>query len=134
MPELNPTRNVELLERTMQHIDDHPEAHDQCIWVNDCGSAACFAGWAALIHFGPSVCNGAGGYQLPSPYGDPLPNGAFPPMSFQAARLLGLTMVEANTLFSASNTPEMLRLMVTDLTDGRTLRSEEEYELRADAL
>ena len=37
-------RNVELLERVMQHIDDHPEQHEQAVWVrHECGTAACFA-------------------------------------------------------------------------------------------
>lgn len=44
------TRNNELLERTMQWIKDHPEQHDQNTWVNDCGTAACFAGWACLLN------------------------------------------------------------------------------------
>ncbi len=57
--------NTELLEKVMLHIDDHPEQHDQGMWVSmadddergvmnrewawNCGTTACFAGWTALL-------------------------------------------------------------------------------------
>lgn len=42
--------NNELLEATMQRIEAHPEKHDQSAWftVNECGTAFCFAGHAAI--------------------------------------------------------------------------------------
>ncbi|MGB3483983.1 MAG: hypothetical protein WBB07_17425 [Mycobacterium sp.] len=132
MSEQQPTRNVELLERTMQHIDDHPELHDQADWANSCGTAACFAGWSALLAFGTSVLDGYG-FELPAPFNDRLPNGNHPRMSIQAARLLGLTKAEAETLFDANNTRDMLRLMVKDLANGDDLRELDEYENEAGA-
>jgi hypothetical protein len=49
--------NVELLKRTLQHIEDHPESWDQTAWVtpedfrtdDGCGTAYCFAGWAVEL-------------------------------------------------------------------------------------
>lgn len=44
--------NAELAYRVLDHIDAHPESWDQNIWVArrpECGTAACFAGWACLL-------------------------------------------------------------------------------------
>lgn len=46
------TVNTELLKRTLQHIEDHPETWDQATWRNpdaECGTACCFAGWAVTL-------------------------------------------------------------------------------------
>lgn len=117
-----PERNVELLEKTMQHILDHPEQHDQGEWARttDCGTAACFAGWAAILTFGPSVLGYIGGFDLPAPYN-------LSCMSESAGALLGLTEPEYDTLFEANNTRDMLQLMVKDLVNGDELQSVEHY-------
>lgn len=113
--------NVELLQRTMAYIDAHPEQHDQGEWVErkpECGTAACFAGWAAILEFGEGVIFDDGemlGFRLPAPYSNRRHDGLFPLMSQQAAHLLGLTSVQAYTLFNACNTRGMLRAMVNDL-------------------
>ena len=119
-----PERNVELLEKTLQHILDHPEQHDQGEWARsrlDCGTAACFAGWAAILTFGESVINAREGtFAMPAPYD-------LPRMSESAGALLGLTEPEYYTLFEANNTRDMLRLMVKDLVNGDELQSVEHY-------
>lgn len=43
----DPVPNVELLDRTLQYIEDHPEEWNQGEWV--CNTAACFAGNALLL-------------------------------------------------------------------------------------
>lgn len=112
--------NVELLQRTMAYIEAHPEQHDQGEWVErkpECGTAACFAGWAAILEFGEGVIVDDGemfSFRLPEPYSR-RDDGLFPLMSQQAARLLGLSSVQADTLFNAWNTRGMLRAMVNDL-------------------
>lgn len=47
-PEL-PERNVQLLQDTMAHVEQHPEEHNQDCWVNPCGTAFCYAGHAAIL-------------------------------------------------------------------------------------
>jgi|GEM_PF-3357940 hypothetical protein len=47
-----PTPNAELAYRVLDHIDAHPEQHDQGTWIKvgtDCGTVACFAGWTCLL-------------------------------------------------------------------------------------
>lgn len=100
-------RNIELLEQTMRHIKDYPEAHDQSHWM--CGTTACFAGWAAVL----------AGWSMEK-IQDNIGRRA-------GAELLGLTYDEAGTLFSALNNVEMLELMVKDLVNGDALREPDEY-------
>lgn len=128
-----PTRtlDVELLQRTMAHIEAHPEQHNQYEWVAtdpDCGTAACFAGWAAILKFGESVIHDDGlpHFKLPAPY-DRDASGVPRAMSEQAAALLGLTLDQAHTLFDAGNSREALRLMVNDLVETGDLHGDSDY-------
>ena len=111
-------RNTELLEKTMQHIMDNPEQHDQGAWVNSCGTAACFAGWACLLTQGTKQCldNETFSYQGKTKHAADL-----------AMDLLGLTHKEAAVLFSGNNSREGLQLMVKDLVNGDELRDRREY-------
>lgn len=102
-------RNVELLQQTMQYIKDHPERHQQDIWTNQCGTAACFAGWAAML-------SGWAAWQVHN----------FE-MWTRGANLLGLTYTEARILFDTGNTAPMLELMVKDLVNGDQLRDQADY-------
>jgi hypothetical protein len=45
------TKNFALLRKTMEHIEAHPQEWDQQTWITkaDCGTVACFAGWAVLL-------------------------------------------------------------------------------------
>lgn len=106
--------NVELLQRTMQYINDHPEQHNQERWVNICGTSACFAGWAAIFS-GMSVeeiwdVNDM--YQV-------------------GAKLLDIRYLDANVLFAPTNTRAMLELMVKDLVNGERLQYSRLYEREA---
>jgi hypothetical protein len=44
--------NKALLEKTMQHIVDNPDNHNQTVWLTtfDCDTVACLAGWACVLH------------------------------------------------------------------------------------
>lgn len=110
-------RNVELLERVMQHIDDHPEQHDQAAWINECGTAACFAGWAVMFTGGKLSRDGVFVTVV----------GESDCVSRAAGRRLGISAVEGDVLFDASNTRDMLRLMVKDLVNGDELRTTDDY-------
>lgn len=43
--------NAELAYRVLDHIDAHPEQWNQGVYIGskECGTAACFAGWAVLL-------------------------------------------------------------------------------------
>lgn len=107
-----PERNTELLQRVMQHINDHPEQHNQERYWNDCGTPSCFAGWA--LHFS--------GITIQALRRSPLTTGEY------AGDILGLTDDERSTLFYAENTRPMLELMVKDLVNGDELRDVDDYE------
>lgn len=122
------TVNVELLERVMRHIEDHPAQHDQGIWLDECGTAGCFAGWACLLSgWRPSVVFAPGCGLVISP--DTLvERGAYD----AALDLLGIDTPDALTLFDAVNTAPMLSLMVKDLVNGEPLRDADEYRDEAE--
>lgn len=101
-------RNVELLEKTMQHIKDHPEMHDQSLWVNSCGTTACFAGWALMFN-GLTAKEVSAREAADSVQGD-------------AADALGLTTQESDVLFHSLNTRENLERMVKALVNGEDIR------------
>ncbi len=103
--------NKPLLEQVMTHINDHPDVHDQENWVinpdqydpsniENCGTAACFAGWACLLsgHTSKTV-----------------------DVESKAVELLGLDWDDAAVLFYSENTREDLNLMVKDLMNGEEL-------------
>lgn len=116
-------RNVELLERVMQHITDHPEQHDQVAWLNECGTAACFAGWACLLSgWQPVVTYNPDDTRVMSP--DTLTEDF---VSDRAGKLLGLTHREMNYLFHGANTRDVLQRMVKDLVNGDKLRAISQY-------
>ena len=97
-------RNTELLQQTMQYIINHPDQHDQADWAvqHDCGTTACFAGWAAILS-GWTVKQ----VQLTDD-----------PVKDIGGEILGLTVSESHQLFDASNTRHQLELMVKDLVNG----------------
>jgi hypothetical protein len=113
-------RNVELLERVMTYIEDHPDEHKQAFWftMGSCGTAACFAGHAALLSGYQPAGNSADGWRRDCQ----LPGERPKPTSFVARELLGLTEEEGRTLFADWITRPMLKLMVKDLCNGDPLR------------
>lgn len=103
--------NVELLEQTMRHIIDHPEKHDQRLWVSPCGTTACYAGWACILS-GAKQTIGTTQIQFAGETRHP---------QYLAAELLGLDHATANNLFNCRNTIEQLELMVKDLVNGQDI-------------
>lgn len=118
----SPVRNVELLERVMQHIQDHPEQHNQREWIeNDCGTAACFAGWAVQFSDMQAVQTLTYGVFRDAA-------GGLYSTGEAAERVLGLTFEEALALFDARNGRHELALMVKDLVNGDQLLDRAEYK------
>jgi len=103
--------NVELLKKTLAHIEAHPEEWNQLEW---CGTSCCFAGHAALL---------SGSSRVIDTEGAPVvlwarvrrPDGKLAHVWDVAEQELGLDEARAERLFQADNTIEDLRRIVSDL-------------------
>ena len=124
-----PKRNVTLLQTTMRFIELNPDKHNQRAWVNECGTAFCYAGHAALLagvteppmsvtasydYWGVNIstlesCGVARYEDL---------NAGTQIVDEFAAQQLGLTEEEASTLFEADRTVKALRALVDALCNG----------------
>ena len=116
--------NAEALDTVMTFITDHPDKHYQGLY--DCGTAACFAGWAARLYaeeFGIGVDTISHGYR-PRYYSDNNPSLSSREV---AIKVLGLREEHADILFEAGNTRAMLAMMVKDLKDGTFVPSAAHY-------
>jgi hypothetical protein len=103
--------NVELLEQTMRHIIDHPETHDQSIWISACGTTACFAGWACLL-------SGNHRDKYWPTYFDDVTTGFLHTQDL-APKLLDIDEDTAGELFDGSNTVDDLQRIVKQLINGQ---------------
>jgi hypothetical protein len=129
MTDSPPARNLDLLERTMAHIEAHPEQHDQGSWINACGTTFCFAGHAALLAGAskPLSENGFGNgwfvdtvtstSRALSSYWDVDEDGV---REF-ARRSLGLSEDEADVLFNGGRDINELRAIVNALKDNASV-------------
>lgn len=56
--------NTPLAYLVLDHIDAHPDSWDQADWgrKNDCGTRACFAGWAVLLAGGEAQADSTGNW------------------------------------------------------------------------
>lgn len=107
--------NVPLLEKVMTHILDYPETHDQFLWMSQCGTRACFAGWAVLLDESNEYTQG----ENPTCYYDSQGNELA--IWEVARRLLCLSEDEASILFFSLNTRDDLENYVKQLKNGETL-------------
>lgn len=58
--------NVDLLRRTLQYIEEHPERWDQSVWISEDGEKRCFVGTAVYLD-GPDLeweCDDASYYSF----------------------------------------------------------------------
>lgn len=110
--------NAELLRKTMDWVDQHPETHDQGKWfdLTPCGAKYCFAGHAAIL----------AGAQEPTHLTvsqmwfidvdgvavDSYIPGATRSVEQHAQRVLGLTSGQAGYLFDADRSRAELRVLV----------------------
>lgn len=99
---------------TMDYIDAHPKTHDQGWWFTptECGTVACFAGWASLL---------AGDRPVPMSgslvYTDD--TWQMEHVRGRAQELLGLTLEEACRLFAGGNTRADLRAHLAEIYGPR---------------
>jgi hypothetical protein len=124
--------NVELLEKVMTFIKDHPDRHNQAVWATECGTSACFAGWTILLS--------GGQYERLREYGNYgfTLNGELVSPEERAAEMLGISREDAAAMFLYTYTREALELEVKDLINhgklydaGRPDRVGSHYETEA---
>lgn len=108
------TPNLDLLDRVMDHIDQHPEEWKQSYWITatTCGTAACFAGHACLMEgWQLFPVSRFGSYRFEMVAKD----GAVNDVRDVAVALLGLDEKQAERLFGATNTLDDLHSMVKQI-------------------
>jgi hypothetical protein len=115
------TPEVELAERVLAQIEEHPEQWQQGEWAfrADCGTVYCFAGWAVrLAHPEAEFLFGVSSLRDGSATLAQL--GGSPPRDIKdlATELLGLRWRGADVLFDGRNTLEELREYVRQLSAG----------------
>jgi hypothetical protein len=111
--------NAALAYRVLDHIDAHPEQWRQNWWFTqrDCGTAACFAGWACVLSGDqPRVTDADEVGEFSTVI---RPDGALANVEDRAEALLGLDGDKAGALFYASNTRADLDLLVIEIFGPR---------------
>lgn len=113
--------NAELAWRVLDHIDAHPEQWDQESWAtkNDCGTAACFAGWTCLLSGDKPVWSEWANVEDSTAYVTTAANQERT-VSRRAAELLGIKRDdegddEGDDLFNAYNTRDDLGRLVAEI-------------------
>lgn len=116
------TPNAELAYRTLDHIDAHPEDHDQDVWIQkvECGTAGCFAGWACLLSGDVADINSDDDFEAEYVRTE---DGERIYIPRRAAEVLGINYDRANEyaheLFRPENTREDLGRLVADIFGPR---------------
>jgi hypothetical protein len=106
------TPNVPLLRKVLTHIEEHPDEHDQAQWAvrTGCGTAYCFAGWAAVMSGAELDWRHAGVDEHGRPTTDSCEvDGQRRYIEGYAKDQLGLSYNDANDLFAWRNSRERLR-------------------------
>lgn len=122
------TVNVELLDRTLAHVETHESEWNQTVWR--CRTGMCFAGWAVTLDGGtwaypetamwdqestdPRACLLA---DSDDPPGD-IDDDDVVHVDDRARRVLGLNYEQGEDLFSSYNTLDDLRRIVADIKAG----------------
>jgi hypothetical protein len=130
------TINVDLLRRTLEHIEQNPEQWAQHAWVSHrhrgCGTAYCFAGWATVLSGAQLAWDDDGdehGDRVVRPGADPGDHGEHVHIASYAAQMLDLPapvldydgdydvydVIDLPLLFEPDNTLSDLRRIVGEL-------------------
>jgi hypothetical protein len=111
--------NKDLLQRTLQHIEENPEEWDQTDYR--CASGMCFAGWAVTLHgdtWASEIDAARDAWEVAVPEEErSLFPGRFVYAPARAQQLLGLDSSTAKCLFDGGNDIETLRRIVGELCE-----------------
>lgn len=125
---MNNQVNVPLLRKALEHIDAHPEEHDQGVWARrtPCGTAYCLAGHVAVlagyeIDWSPAADCGYFEAQVEcvtalDSWGSPLD------IAWVAQDALGVTCHQSRVLFATENSRADLWAIAEKLTNGEIRR------------
>lgn len=107
--------NVALLNKVMEHIEAHPEEHDQRYWgiVTACGTKFCFAGHTAMMCGHDPVFDPMGFF-----VGCRDHRGGSQRVDDVARSELGISTRDASRLFFESTTIQQLRAVVDEIASG----------------
>ena len=124
---------ITLLRKVLDHIEAHPEEHDQGWWATrrytetgqSCGTAYCLAGWTAVLDGWTPIFdefeNSEGVFEeeVTSYFRRTTTFGVAEDSAGRIARkALGLTQGQGDDLFAGNNTREDLWHVAARLTDG----------------
>lgn len=113
-----PTPNAALAYRVLDHIDAHPEQHNQGDWIariDDCGTAGCFAGWTCLLSGDEPVW-----YRHNPRATDAIAvDGVVRSVGVRAQELLGIDSTERYNLFHEENDLNDLHRLVAQIFGPR---------------
>ena len=116
--------NFKLLDKTLAYIKKHPENWDQRDW--HCGSVGCFAYWAVRLSHSPVqfVSYDPQENRMLPTKNDELDEyyGPVTTIQLRARRLLGLSDVEAEELFSSSNELSDLEMLTERIKEAHRER------------
>lgn len=106
--------NVEELRRVQRHVRRYPEKHGQGSWAsqNECGTTACVAGRAVILHGGKPLYESDGLAMQAE-----MPDGRVVEIEAEAARILGLDEFQALDLFYSFKGYE-LHCIIDSLCEG----------------
>lgn len=120
LKELTMAVNVELLQKTLDTIEQLPQHWNQSFW--HCGTSHCFGGFAELI---------ANNIPIETSHDEierlRIARKLGVRTSIEAERLLGISVEDADVLFYGYNTLELLERMVAHLIEYDSLKDFEEY-------
>jgi hypothetical protein len=112
--------NVELLHRTLAHVEEHQDLWDQRHWASHtpCGTAYCFAG-TALMLAGKADFTWCSRAYDGLEYAEQMADGE--DIDTAARELLGLDLLDGDALFAPQNTLDQLRELVAKFTTEEQL-------------
>lgn len=133
--------NIELLQRTLDHIEANPQEWDQRQWAArkskaghmECGTAFCFAGWAVQlakpgikfnwqnVPIHPPFTGSSTVMRVRSEAHEIETDGNLFDIGSLATIELGINVGEADELFAEHNTIEHLRELVRKLIAGENI-------------
>jgi hypothetical protein len=118
--------NVELLDKTLNYVLDHPDEWEQSMW--HCGSTGCFAYWACVLSGEPmefvpgEIVSAERSRWLKCVEGDGVlyykDGSELTSVAHRATRVLGLNENEAVHIFHCRGTRRDIRVAVKKVKEG----------------
>ncbi len=110
-------KNYPLLRKTWEHIEAHPEEHDQDHWgrTTPCGTTMCFAGQAVVLGGLKPIWETVDGAEEMT--GAEFENGIQLHVWDAAEKILGLSPGESDRLFMDCNNLEDVRQVIGEYLD-----------------